>query len=287
MNFLGFWGMHVGAAIALLRSGTLYEEGRLAGVIGLCLGLYFLRMFAITGVYHRYFSHRTYKTSRPMQLALAVLGAAAAQKGPLWWASAHRLHHRHSDTERDLHSPRQGGFWHSHAGWWLGEGHEKAALDMIPDFAGFPELRWIDRNNSVIPIVLGAVLAVFGGLDVFLWGFCLSTVLLAHGTFTINSLAHVWGSRRYATSDDSRNNLWLALLTMGEGWHNNHHHYMNSARQGFYWWEIDLTYYVLWLLSKVGLIWDLKPVPPHALAKNRLDAEPAAPLAAPSPADAE
>jgi stearoyl-CoA desaturase (Delta-9 desaturase) len=270
--------MHLGAAIALYQGGVLVVEGRaseggLWGLVALCAGLYFVRMFAITGVYHRYFSHRTYKTSRAMQLVLAVLGAMAAQKGPLWWASAHRLHHRHSDTESDLHSPRQRGFWHSHAGWWLGDVHETAALDMIPDFAGYPELRWMDRYNSAIPMALAAVLLLAGGWSAFLWGFCLSTVLVAHGTFTINSLAHVWGSRRFRTTDDSRNNLWLALLTMGEGWHNNHHHYMNSARQGFMWWEIDVTYYILWGLSKLGLIWDLKAVPAHALKKNLIEDE--------------
>jgi stearoyl-CoA desaturase (delta-9 desaturase) len=201
---------------------------------------------------------------------LALLGTTATQKGPLWWASTHRIHHKYSDTERDVHSPMLRGFWYSHLGWWLGREHEKAELSTIPDFARYAELRWLDRWHWVGSFALMAVLAIFGGFDVFLWGYTVSTCALMHATFTINSLAHVFGSRRYATTDTSRNNLLLALITLGEGWHNNHHHYMSSARQGFFWWEIDMSYYVLLALEKIGLVWDLRPVPEHVKKRNLL-----------------
>ena len=260
-NLFGLIGIHVGTVVAFVRGGTW-------GLVALAVAFYFLRMFAITAGYHRYFSHRAYKTSRAMQLFLAVLGTTATQKGALWWASTHRVHHRYSDTERDVHSPLRRGFLWSHAGWWLSGRHEETQLDLIPDFAGYPELRWVERWNVLGPLGMIAILLAVGGFDVFLWGYCVSTCFLLHGTFTINSLAHVFGSRRFATTDTSRNNLWLALITMGEGWHNNHHHYMNSARQGFYWWEIDASYYVLKAMEKVGLVWDLRGVPAHVLRKN-------------------
>lgn len=253
-NGAGVVAIHVGAVVALVRGGSW----RLAG---LAAALYLVRMFGITAGYHRYFSHRAYKTNRAFQLVLAVLGTTATQKGPLWWASTHRLHHRFSDTDRDVHSPTRRGFFYAHMGWWLGPEHEAVQYKLIPDFAGYPELRWIDRRHFAGPLALIAILALWGGVDAVLWGYALSTCVLMHCTFAINSVAHVFGSRRYATSDTSRNNLGLALVTLGEGWHNNHHHYMTSARQGFFWWEIDVSYYVLVLLSKVGLVWDLRGVP--------------------------
>jgi stearoyl-CoA desaturase (delta-9 desaturase) len=231
-------------------------------------------MFAITGFYHRYFSHRAFKTSRAGQLVFALLGAAAVQRGPLWWAAHHRHHHAHADHAADLHSPRQHGFLWSHVGWFLSRRHFAADLARVRDLRRYPELRWLDRFDILVPVALA--LALFGagallerrapalGTDrwqLLVWGFFVSTVACYHATYTINSLAHVFGRRRYPTADDSRNNAWLALLTFGEGWHNNHHHYPNAARQGFYWWELDLTYYGLRLLAALGLIWDLKPVP--------------------------
>jgi stearoyl-CoA desaturase (delta-9 desaturase) len=222
--------------------------------------LFALRMFAITGFYHRYFSHRAFSTSRAAQLAFALLGAAAAQRGPLWWASHHRHHHAHADDPQDSHSARRHGFLWSHTGWFLSPANFPARLERVPDLARYPELRFLDRFDATVPLVLGAGL-LWIGPQFFVWGFCVSTVALYHATFTINSLAHRFGTRRYATHDDSRNNAWLALVTFGEGWHNNHHHYPRAARQGFYWWEIDLTYYGLRLLAALGIIWDLKPVP--------------------------
>ena len=278
-NGAGVILIHVGAVAAIAR-GVTWKLALLAAVT------YFVRMFAVTGVYHRYLAHRTYKTSRWFQLVLAFLGTTAAQKGGLWWASAHRAHHKYSDTERDLHSPMRRGFWHSHMGWWLGSEHESAHLGLIKDFSGYPELVWLDKHSYVGPLIL-AGLTLLGGFDAFLWGFMFSTCLLAHCTFTINSLAHVFGSRRYATTDTSRNNFLLALITMGEGWHNNHHHYMNSANQGFFWWEIDLTYYILRALEKVGLVWDVRRPPAHVLKKHLIaEVGERAPLLLSRPAEA-
>jgi stearoyl-CoA desaturase (delta-9 desaturase) len=252
-----YWGVHV-ACLAALVTGV----GPLD--IALCLGLFWLRLFGITGGYHRYFAHKTFRTSRAFQLVLAVLGCAAVQKGPLWWAAGHRRHHRHSDQPEDLHSPRR-GFWWAHQGWIFSERFDATELDRIGDFAAWPELRWLNRWHMVPPILLGVGCYAIGGASGLVWGCLVSTVLLWHATYSINSLAHRWGSQRYETGDDSRNNLWLALLTLGEGWHNNHHHYMASARQGFFWWEVDVTYYVLRLLQAVGLIWDVREPPARVL----------------------
>ncbi len=238
------------------------------------VALYVVRMFAITGFYHRYFSHRTFRTSRPAQFVFALMGASAAQKGPLWWAAHHRHHHQHSDQEEDIHSPSLQGFLWSHVGWIWTEENYRVQETTVRDFRRFPELAWLDRHALIVPVILAALLIAEGellahfapslgtnGAQMFIWGFCISTVVLYHGTYTINSLAHAWGTRRYQTTDDSRNNFLLALLTLGEGWHNNHHRYPVAARQGFFWWEIDLTYYGLWVLSKLGIIWDLRGVP--------------------------
>jgi stearoyl-CoA desaturase (delta-9 desaturase) len=238
------------------------------------IALYALRMFAITGFYHRYFSHRAFKTSRSTQLIFAILGASAVQRGPLWWAAHHRQHHAHADQGTDPHSPGQHGFWWSHMAWFLTKGNFHTQGERIRDLSRYPELRFLDRYDVLVPLLLAMVLFAVGeslawlapdlgtnGLQMLTWGFAISTVALYHVTFTINSMAHTIGSRRYPTKDDSRNNLLLAILTFGEGWHNNHHHYPGSARQGFFWWEIDITYYVLALLERIGLIWDLRPVP--------------------------
>ena len=234
---------------------------------------YLIRMFAITAFYHRYFAHRAFRTSRAAQFVFAVLGASATQRGPLWWAAHHRRHHKQSDCEGDPHSPRR-GFWWSHMGWFLSRQHFATEWEQIPDWQRYPELRWLDRFDIAIPVLYAACLFGMGvllervapglgtsGGQLLVWGYFISTVVLIHATLTINSLAHVWGRRRYQTQDDSRNNLWLALLTLGEGWHNNHHHFPGSARQGFYWWEIDISYLMLKLMSWLGLVWDLKPVP--------------------------
>jgi stearoyl-CoA desaturase (Delta-9 desaturase) len=246
------------------------------------LGLYVVRMFAITGIYHRYFSHRSYRTSRRMQFVFALLGASSAQRGPLWWAAHHRSHHKFSDMQHDPHSPIRHGFWRSHIGWFMTNRHFLTDYRRIHDFARFPELRWLNRFDVIVPIILALMLYFVGrllhyaapslgvtGLQLVVWGFVVSTTLLFHATASINSLAHLIGRRRYDTGDDSRNNFFLALITLGEGWHNNHHKFRSCTRQGFYWWEIDLTYYGLKFLAGLGLIWDLRPVPGKAYEQNQ------------------
>ncbi len=253
-----FVGIHVGSLSAIWLGVTWRD-------LALCAALYAVRMFGITAGYHRYFAHRSYKTSRWFQFALAWLGSMSIQKGVLWWAGLHRMHHRWSDTPRDLHSPKQRGFWHSHVGWIVSAEHDATDLSLIPDFAKYPELRWLNTWHWVPALVMALGCYALGGARAVVWGAGVSTVLLWHGTFTINSLAHTWGSRRYETADTSRNNLVLALITLGEGWHNNHHHYMNSANQGFFWWEVDVSYYALRALAAVGVVRDLRRPPAHVL----------------------
>ena len=240
--------------------------------VGLCLALYFIRMFAITAGYHRYFSHRTYKMSRIPQFLMALLGTTSLQKGVLWWAAHHRIHHKKSDLVDDVHSPFQRGFWWSHVAWILSNKHDETHWEQIQDLAKFPELRWLNKHHWVPGVALAVgIFFLAGGLGALIWGFFLSTVLLWHGTFTINSLSHVIGSRRYVTTDTSRNNFALALVTMGEGWHNNHHCYMSSANQGFFWWEVDMSFYLLKLLSTVGIVKDLRKPPLELLDAKRID----------------
>jgi stearoyl-CoA desaturase (delta-9 desaturase) len=267
LRLLPFVAIHLGClALPWVGASTV--------AVSTAVALYVVRMFAITGFYHRYFSHNAFRTSRAMQFAFAVLGASAAQRGPLWWASHHRYHHAHADRPEDCHSARQHGFLRSHLGWFMARRNFATRSELVQRLARYPELRFLDRYDALVPAALFAVLYLAGSLlkhhapalgtngpQLAVWGFCISTVALYHATFTINSLAHRWGGRRYATRDDSRNNVWLALLTFGEGWHNNHHHYPAAARQGFYWWEVDLTYYGLRLLAAMGLIRDLREVP--------------------------
>lgn len=246
------------------------------------LTLYWLRMFAITAFYHRYFAHKSFKTSRWLQAVFAVIGASATQRGPLWWAAHHRQHHRHADQNGDPHSPRQGFLW-SHMGWFLSRKHFRADYALVPELTRYPELRWLDRFDITVPVLLAVSLFFIGewlaaswpelgtsGWQLLVWGYFISTVVLIHATLLINSLAHRMGKQRYAIKDDSRNNFWLALLTLGEGWHNNHHYHAASARQGFYWWEIDISYYLLLAMSKVGLVWDLRTIPRAKRDRNHI-----------------
>lgn len=262
-----FIGMHV-ACLGVIWTGASWFA------VGVAALLYAVRMFALTGFYHRYFSHKAFRTGRVVQFVFAAIGACCVQRGPLWWAAHHRHHHRHTDTPEDPHSPRQHGFWWSHMGWFLTPRGFRTNWDAIPDLRKFPELRLLDRFDILLPVLLAVGLYALGawlarahpalgtnGPQLLVWGFFISTIVLFHATVTINSLAHVFGSRRFDTRDDSRNNWWLALITFGEGWHNNHHHFPGSARQGFRWWEYDFTWYGLKLMSWVGLVRDLKPVP--------------------------
>ncbi len=235
-------------------------------LVALCLGLYVIKMFGITGGYHRYFSHRTFKTSRAFQYVLAVLGGLSLQRGALWWAAHHRHHHRHSDRHGDLHSPGLQGFLHAHVGWILDAANDKTNHQRVGDLARYPELVWLDRWHALPGVLLAIALYAIGGLPWLFWGFFFSTVLTWHATFAINSLTHLFGRRRFLTKDDSRNNVWLALLTLGEGWHNNHHYWKSSTRQGFFWWEVDVTYYVLRLLAALGIVWELREPPKELVA---------------------
>ncbi|WP_233842608.1 acyl-CoA desaturase [Dyella sp. 2HG41-7] len=268
-------------ALHLACFGVIWVGASTIAVVVAAL-LYAIRMFALTGFYHRYFSHRTFRTSRAVQGVFALIGASCVQRGPLWWAAHHRNHHRHADTALDPHSPGIYGFLWSHMGWFLTTRAFATDMARVPDLATYPELRWLDRYDTLVPIALAGSLYALGawlhhvapqwhtsGGQMVIWGFFISTIVLFHATVTINSLAHRYGRRRFETRDDSRNNLWLALLTFGEGWHNNHHFFPGSARQGFRWWEIDMTWYGLRLMAALGLIRDLKPVPAWVLARER------------------
>jgi stearoyl-CoA desaturase (delta-9 desaturase) len=257
-----FVAVHAAAVVGVVDVGWSWRGAALAAA------LYFVRMVLVTAAYHRYFSHRAFKTSRPFQFLLALGAQTSAQKGVLWWASHHRWHHKHSDQPGDVHSVKRDGFWHAHVGWILGPYWDDTDFSLVGDLAKFPELRFL--NHPAVALLPSVALAVaclaLGGWPALVWGYFVSTVLLWHGSFSINSLAHLVGKRRYATTDESRNSFALAILTTGEGWHNNHHHYQSSANQGFRWWEIDVTYYVLRGLAALGLVWDLRRPPPEVLA---------------------
>lgn len=269
VRILPFAALHLACGFALLT-----------GVSGFALAVlaltYAIRVLGITVGYHRYFSHRAFRAGRGTQFVLALMGASAVQRGPLWWAAHHRHHHKHSDQPEDAHSPVQDSFWWSHMLWFLANGNYRSRVENISDFARFPELRFLDRFDTVVPILSYVGLFLLGdwvgrtwpgagtnGWQVLVWGGVIGTVLAYHATFTINSLVHVFGRKRYATGDESRNNGWLWPVTFGESWHNNHHHFPASARLGFYWWEIDIGWYFLRTLERLGLVWDLKVVPFH------------------------
>ena len=239
--FLAFW------------TGTRWQDW------AVCAGLYVVRMFGVTGAYHRYFSHRTYRTSRAFQFVLAFLAQTSSQKGALWWAANHRVHHKFSDQDGDPHDSRR-GFWYSHCGW-IFDHTEATDYSKVKDLAKYPELVFLNHFHHIPTVTLAVAVYLFMGWSGLFIGFALSTVLLWHGTFTINSLAHMIGRPRYDAGDDSKNHFGLALLTLGEGWHNNHHYFQGSTRQGFFWWEIDITYGILKALSWLRLVWDLKAPP--------------------------
>jgi stearoyl-CoA desaturase (delta-9 desaturase) len=267
LRLVPFMAIHLGC-LGVFWVGTSWTA------LLVCAGLYLVRMFGITAFYHRYFSHRAFRTTRGAQFVFALIGNSAAQRGPLWWGAHHRHHHRTSDRPEDLHSPVQHGFLRSHLLWFISRGAFTTRAREIEDFARYPELRFLDRFDALVPLtllvglwVLGTLLEFAvpalgtGGWQLVVWGFCISTTLVYHATFTVNSLAHLFGSRRFDTQDHSRNNWLIALITLGEGWHNNHHRFPGSARQGLRWWEIDITWFGLMLLAGLGIIWDLKTAP--------------------------
>jgi len=278
---IGFALIHLSPVLVFWTGSTLFDWV-------LCISLYFVRMFFVTGGYHRYFSHKTYKTSRFIQFLIAFSAETSLQKGALWWAAHHRTHHKYSDQPEDPHSSKLYGFWYSHIGWIIGPDYKKTHFDLIKDYAKFPELRWINKHYLIPPTLLLLLVWIVGGyinsggvisqipmagLSTVIIGFFASTIFLFHGTFSINSLMHMIGKQRYESKDESKNSLILALVTLGEGWHNNHHYYQSSVRQGFFWWEIDITFYILKVLSWFGIIWDLRPVPIHIkYSKNKEEA---------------
>jgi stearoyl-CoA desaturase (delta-9 desaturase) len=258
-NWLGslpFVLLHL-APLAILATGT---DVRALILFGVC---YLLQMVGVTAGFHRYFSHRSFKTGRAFQFVLACLGCTALQKGPLWWSAQHRHHHRTSDTPEDRHSPVTHSFWWSHIGWVFSPDYAATDDQTVQDLSRYPELRWLDRNHWVPALVMAGLCLLVGGWSGLVWGFFVSNVLSHHASFTVNSLCHLFGRRRYATRDASRNNLFVALITLGEGWHNNHHHYQSSANQGFFWWEVDVSYYLIRVLGWVRLVWDIR-TPPRA-----------------------
>lgn len=261
-NTIAFILVHL-APLAAIWTGVT------ATSVILCVTLYVVRMFGVTAGYHRFFSHRSFKTSRAGQFFFAFLAMSSTQKSVLWWAALHRHHHRHSDTEEDVHSPVHRSFFYSHVGWIFDKKHNETRLEDVPDLAKYPELRFLDKFQLLPAVLLGILCFIIDGWAGLFIGFFLSTVFLYHGTFFINSLAHVHGKQRYVTGDDSRNNWWLAIITLGEGWHNNHHAYQRSTRQGFRWYEIDITYYVLKVMSWVGLVWDLGEPPAEVVRNER------------------
>lgn len=262
LGVLTFVLLHL-ACLAILLSGTTTLALALCGVF------YLVRMFGITAGYHRYFAHHSYKTSRTFQFLLACLGCSAMQKGPLWWVGHHRSHHRHSDTPEDPHSPRAHSVWWSHLGWILAADYKETNWEAVRDLSRFPELRWLDRYHLLPPLLLAVLCFLIAGWSGLVWGFIVSTVLVYHGVFAVNSLCHLFGRRPYATADQSRNNLLVAFVTLGEGWHNNHHYYQSSANQGFRWWEIDITFYLIRLFGWAGLVWDIRRPPCAKLRKKK------------------
>ena len=266
LNVVIFWTVQASALLALFVPFRW-------SLVGMGLGSHFLRMLGITLGFHRLLAHRAFRTGRATRFAWALLGTSAMQKGPLWWAGNHFYHHQFADREGDPHSPRRQGFYQAHIGWFL----EDEKYDMVDEqnpvvreFSAFPEIRFIDRHYGLPPLALASLLFLGGGWPWLVWGFCVPTVTLAHATFAINSVNHLWGTRRFETPDGSRNNPWTALFTLGEGWHNNHHRFPRAARSGLYWWELDLTWWAIRLLGALGLAWDIRAVPSQAYPKSPL-----------------
>ncbi|MEQ9617349.1 MAG: acyl-CoA desaturase [Phycisphaerales bacterium] len=275
LRCLPFIALHLGCLAVFLVGWSWIA-------LATAVAMYVFHMFAITAFYHRYFSHRAFKTSRAFQFLMAVAATSSAQRGPLWWAAHHRHHHKHSDDEHDYHSPSRHGLLMSHIGWFMTKGAFRTPERYVRDWSRFAELRFINTFDWLSPVLLagalfglGELLARFApglganGWQMFVWAFVVSTVAVYHVTYTINSLAHRYGTQPYNTGDDSRNSFLLAVLTLGEGWHNNHHYFPASARQGFRWWQVDLTYYGLRVLEMTGLIWGLRAVPARVLEEGR------------------
>jgi stearoyl-CoA desaturase (delta-9 desaturase) len=260
VNVVIFWTVQASALLVVFAPWTV-------PLATLAIASHFLRMLGITLGFHRMLAHRAFRTGRATRFLWSLVGTAAMQKGPLWWAGNHVYHHRFADRAGDPHSPRRVGFYRAHVGWFLDDVRYDEVDPQNPvvrEFSAYPEMRWLDRFYGLPPAALALGLFLAGGWPWLVWGFCVPTVTLAHATFAINTVNHLWGSRRFATPDESRNNAWTALVTLGEGWHNNHHRFPRAARNGIYWWELDPTWWAIRLLAALGLAWDVKPVPGHA-----------------------
>ena len=234
---------------------------------------HFLRAIGLTLAFHRYFAHRSFQMNRTARFVWSFIGTAAMQKGPLWWAGHHVNHHRYADRDGDPHSPMVSGIYYAHIGWFLNDArHDRleASNPVMRDFSKAPEIVWLNKNFWAPPLLLAIAMFLIGGMPWLIWGFCVPTMTLAHATFAINTVNHMFGSRRFDTIDESRNNLVTAFFAVGEGWHNNHHRYQRSARNGFYWWEFDPTWYVIRLMQMIGLVWDVKTVPHRIYEEARV-----------------
>jgi stearoyl-CoA desaturase (delta-9 desaturase) len=265
LTVIVFWTVQVSA---LLVFAVPFHAAYLA-LWGLS---HFLRAIGLTLAFHRYFAHRAFQMNRPARVIWAFIGTAAMQKGPLWWAGHHVNHHRFADRDGDPHSPMVSGVYHAHIGWFLNDArHDRleATNPVIRDFSKAPEIAWLDEYHAIPPLVLAIAMYLAGGLPWLVWGFCLPTMTLAHATFAINTVNHLFGSRRFETRDESRNNVLTAVFAAGEGWHNNHHRYQRAARNGFYWWEFDPTWYVIRAMAAVGIAWDLQAVPTRIYEEAR------------------
>ncbi len=241
--------------------------------LGVWAASHFIRAIGLTLAFHRYFAHRAFHMNRAARFVWALVGTAAMQKGPLWWAGHHVSHHRYADRDGDPHSPAISGLYYAHIGWFLNDARHDTlgpTNPVVRDFSKAPEIAWLDRYYPVPPLVLAVVLFLIGGLPLLVWGFCVPTMTLAHATFAINTVNHLFGSRRFDTPDQSRNNVFTALFAAGEGWHNNHHRYQRAARNGFYWWEFDPTWYVIRAMAAVGLAWNVQSVPERIYREARL-----------------
>lgn len=233
--------------------------------------LYLARLFVITGFYHRYYSHQSYQTSRWLQFILTLIGTSAGQQGPLSWATSHITHHQHADTRGDPHSPVLTSGLYAHIGWLMQKDALPTNDKLVKPFLKFPEIVFLDRYHYLGTTGLIISLALLGtflsthhpelgtsALQLVSWGFILSTLLILHGACLVNSVAHLYGYRRFRTTDNSHNVWWLFPLTLGDNWHNNHHHTPRSASFSYAWWEVDIIYLCILLLEKSGLVWNVK-----------------------------
>ena len=242
------------------------------GYVALWAVSHFARAVGLTLAFHRYYAHRAFQMNRAARFIWTFAGVAAMQKGPLWWAGHHVYHHKFADRDGDPHSPKVSGFYYAHIGWFLNDQKYKKidpSNPVVRDFSKYPDVRLLDEYYFLPPLLLGLAMYAIGGFPWVVWGFCLPTMTLAHATFAINTVNHLYGSRRFETRDESRNNAITALFAAGEGWHNNHHRYQRAARNGFYWWEIDITYYVILAMQAVGLAWDVQRVPDRIYREAR------------------